>query len=54
LLGTGLTLLVNQPGAYYFKVLDPANNCESPPSLVTVNQNINDPSAAITADPERF
>ncbi len=51
LLGNGLTLLVNQPGNYYFTVIDATNNCASPPSLAVVSQNINDPLAPIFADP---
>jgi gliding motility-associated-like protein len=51
LLGNGKTLLVNKPGQYYLTVIDKTNNCSSPPSLVTVNENINQPTAPILADP---
>ena len=45
------TLVVNEPGTYYFQVFDNSNNCKSVIDAVVVSQDIDQPSAAIIADP---
>ncbi|MCZ2101418.1 MAG: gliding motility-associated C-terminal domain-containing protein [Chitinophagales bacterium] len=45
------TLLVNNPGTYYFEVINTENGCSSGADEVTVRQDIEQPEAVINADP---
>lgn len=44
-------LLVNQPGSYYFEVINTETNCSSGKSEVRVTEDVKKPLAQINADP---
>lgn len=54
LLGSGYSIMVTDPGSYYFEVINLKNNCNSGKDEVIVTQNILKPDATISADPGKI
>ncbi len=50
-LSTELTLMVENPGTYFFEIFDPLTGCSSEIQEIEVLMQVSDPSAVIFADP---